>query len=263
LKHIHLKHWIPSQRLDRNGVVIPYFAENGGGYTLEAELGIIPNGYSEPDFLGWEIKQFGIKNLMDAFNTHRLTLLTPEPSGGFYVSSGVSEFVKRYGHRSVTRPDRYDFTGLHVFGQRCASTGLRLEVQGYDLQKKCISDDAGSIALIDINGRIAARWDYSKILEHWSRKHANAAYVPSLSRKADAGKQYRYGNVIRLYNSTNINMFMNAICLGEVYYDPGIKLENASTRPKTKRRSQFRVKACDLSILYAESEEVDLLTWSP
>jgi len=27
---------------------------NRGGYTLEAELGITPNGYSEPDFMGWE-----------------------------------------------------------------------------------------------------------------------------------------------------------------------------------------------------------------
>jgi hypothetical protein len=37
-------------------------APNCGGYTLEAELGITPNGYSEPDFLGWEVKQFGVAN---------------------------------------------------------------------------------------------------------------------------------------------------------------------------------------------------------
>jgi hypothetical protein len=31
-------------------------SSNCGGYTLEAELGATPNGYSEPDFMGWEIK---------------------------------------------------------------------------------------------------------------------------------------------------------------------------------------------------------------
>ncbi len=37
-----------------DGSITPYLARNGGGYTLEAELGILPNSYSEPDLLGWE-----------------------------------------------------------------------------------------------------------------------------------------------------------------------------------------------------------------
>jgi len=34
-----------------------------GGYTLEAELGIIPNGKAEPDYLGYEVKQYSVTNL--------------------------------------------------------------------------------------------------------------------------------------------------------------------------------------------------------
>lgn len=45
---------------------------------------------------------------------------------------------------------------------------------------------------------------------------------------------------------------------GKVYYDPGIKLENASTRPRTKQRSQFRIKSSNLPSLYHRMDIVDL-----
>lgn len=35
----------------RNGVPIPYSAQNGAGYTLEALFQIAPNSHSDPDFL--------------------------------------------------------------------------------------------------------------------------------------------------------------------------------------------------------------------
>src|SRR5690606_14167629 len=62
LLRIHQLGWIKSKRLDRFGNLMACEAPNCGGYTLEAELGITPNGYSEPDFLGWEVKQFGVAN---------------------------------------------------------------------------------------------------------------------------------------------------------------------------------------------------------
>ena len=76
--------WHESIRLDSNGRIKPYHAYNGGGYTLEALFGIIPNGIAEPDFKGWEIK---------AFSRTRITLMTPEPDQGFYRENGAKEFV--------------------------------------------------------------------------------------------------------------------------------------------------------------------------
>jgi hypothetical protein len=46
LRMIHAKGWVPSQKMGKDGVPMPYNARNGGGYTLEAELGISPNGLS-------------------------------------------------------------------------------------------------------------------------------------------------------------------------------------------------------------------------
>ena len=88
LKRIHQKRWINSKRLDKTGAVKLYRAQNGGGYTLEAELGVIPNGIADPDFMGWEIKQFAVKKC-HLINSKPLTLLTPEPDGGYYVDEGV------------------------------------------------------------------------------------------------------------------------------------------------------------------------------
>jgi len=46
---------------------------------------------------------------------------------------------------------------------------------------------------------------------------------------------------------------------GNIYYDPGIKMEQASTKPVIKRRSQFRIKSGNLPQLYKKSETINLL----
>ncbi|MEL6945914.1 MAG: hypothetical protein AAFO82_24935 [Bacteroidota bacterium] len=48
LSRIHNLGWIKSKRLDREGNTINCNFSNCGGYTLEAELGITPNGFSAP-----------------------------------------------------------------------------------------------------------------------------------------------------------------------------------------------------------------------
>jgi hypothetical protein len=94
-------------------------------------------------------------------------------------------------------------------------------------------------------------------MKHWNRKHAKAVYVPSICAPIPERK-YRYGNLIRLGNGTDFLLYLKALARGLVYYDPGIKLESASTTPRTKRRSQFRMKSADLPALYHSMETVDL-----
>lgn len=68
---------------------------------LEAELGIAPNGYAEPDFMGWEVKQYSVRDFVHFRPKSPVTLMTPEPTGGIYQNEGVAEFLKRLGY-----PDR-------------------------------------------------------------------------------------------------------------------------------------------------------------
>ncbi len=72
LLRIHELGWIKSKSLTKNGLVSCNSAQCGG-YTLEAELGIIRNGFAEPDFLGWEVKNFGVTNLNN-LNSKPITL---------------------------------------------------------------------------------------------------------------------------------------------------------------------------------------------
>jgi hypothetical protein len=258
LRRIHELEWITSKRLDGEGNTLPCLSSNCGGYTLEAELGITPNGYSEPDFLGWEVKQFSVKNF-NKIESSVITLMTPEPNAGFYVTSGINNFIRKYGYKDKTgRPDRINFGGVHKVGIQQQSTKLTMILDGFDGEEGKIRSSNGKISLIDLQGNEAASWSFSSLILHWNRKHNKACYVPSLSEKEPALK-YRYGNKVILGNGTDFQLFLNQMSMGNIYYDPGIKLENASGEGKTKRRSQFRMKSKFINSLYRKNETIDVL----
>ncbi|MBK9728985.1 MAG: MvaI/BcnI restriction endonuclease family protein [Saprospiraceae bacterium] len=258
LKRIHNKGWIKSKRLGSDKGILPCESSNCGGYTLEAELGITPNGYSEPDFLGWEVKQFGVANFSSLKNAV-ITLMTPEPTSGFYVSQGVEAFIRKFGYIDKRgREDRMNFGGIYKAGKFHPATKLTLNVRGFNAETGIMTDPTGSIALITENEVEAATWSFSSLLKHWNKKHAKASYVPSRTQKEPA-RSYSYGGQIILGTGTDFTLFLKQMALGNIYYDPGIKLENMSTKPKTKRRSQFRIKSLYLPELYRINEIVDLI----
>lgn len=247
--------WIPAQRLYSDGLIGPCNGTNCGGYTLEAQLGIQPNGRSEPDFEGWELKSHGITRF-DRLGVGQLTLMTPEPTGGLYKEDGPSLFVRTFGYADKQIADRLNFSSPHRCGIRNELTGLTLALTEFDAAKGKILDPRGSMVLVDDHGLVAAEWHYASLLKHWNRKHAQAAFVPSLCQRTPV-ISYRYGDHVRLGEGTDFIRFLNAVSAGAVWYDPGIKLEGASeTKPKLKRRSQFRIRSADLTQLYAAFTEV-------
>jgi len=257
LYRIHQLDWITSKRLDKDGNILPCVSSNCGGYTLEAELGITPNGYSEPDFLGWEVKQFGVSNF-ERINSSVITLMTPEPTDGIYKTQGAADFLMKYGYPDKTgREDRINFGGVHKAGLRHNSTNLEMQLIGYDQESGKIRNSNGRIALVDVAGNEAASWSFSSMLLHWNRKHNQACYVPSLSEIAHERK-YKYGNKIILGTGTDFTLFLKQMAIGNIYYDLGIKMENVSTKPKIKKRSQFRIKSQFLGELYKDNEIVEL-----
>lgn len=253
---ISRKDWIAAKKLNADGTLSSCNAPNCGGYTLEAELGISPNGNAEPDFRGWEVKQHAVSDFK-RLSSGPITLMTPEPSGGYYVTAGVVAFVERYGYADMRgREDRRNFGGVHRFVAECARTKLTMTLLGYDASSERITDSSGGIALLDAEGREAAVWPYTNLMAHWNKKHATAAYVPSMTR-TENGLQYRYARHVRLGTGTDFLKFLAGMAAGMVYYDPAVKVENYSTRPRTKRRSQFRIKSADLPVLYDRMETVD------
>lgn len=255
LHDISGKGWIKSKRLDRTGQLVSCASPNCGGYTLEAEFGIIPNGRSEPDYLGWEIKQHNVDrfgNMADILSKKGkpITLMTPEPTGGVYAEKGVETFIRTYGYKDQNGiNDRLNFGGIYKYGKPYYLNNVRLEINGYESTAHRF-DGSGSIFLVRGNeNHIVAEWKFADLLKHWIRKHAKAVYVPSMSR-TEPCRAYRYSDIVRLGEGTSFIKLLHAIYLGDVYYDPGIKLENASGKIRIKRRSQFRIHSGDLPSLY-------------
>jgi hypothetical protein len=232
-------------RLTAKGESVPYTAQNGGGYTLEALFGITPNGRSEPDFDGWELK---------AYSRDKITLMTPEPDGGYYAERGVEAFVRKYG--ASLEGDRIYFRGLHRFGVRCAATSMTLGLSGFDIDLGKMEGVEGGIELRDETGALGAQWTFARLIEHWGRKHAAAAFVPYESR-ALPHRAYRYLSPALLGEGADFNRYLGQIARGSVFYDPGCKIETASGRSRTKARSQFRISVSRLASLYERFDSVE------
>lgn len=257
LKRIHEKGWIDGKRLLSNGTFMACNTNlHCGGYTMEAELGISANSYAEPDFMGWEVKQYGVKKF-NASLAHTITLMTPEPDGGFYKDNGIIEFMRRFGYPDKKgRHDRQNFGGVFRFQKTSALTGIRLELLGYDPISHKITDSLGGVALVSQNDEVTAFWSYSKLIDHWKRKHAKTVYIPSL--RTEKPYKYYFGKDITLCRGTDFMAFLKAMSLGSIYLDPAIKAENFSTvSPLIKKRNQMRISFKNIQDIYHHVETVD------
>ena len=256
LADVHRSGWIQGKRLTTEGTVRSN-APNAIGYTLEAELGVLPNGDNAPDFLGWEIKAHTVTSFASAASPI-VTLFTPEPDVGVYADEGVDAFLHTWGYADRRgRPDRRNFGGIHRVGKRHDLTDLSLTVRGYDRENTGRVDPDGVLALLDRDGRIAAGGSFTKLLDSWSRKHNATAYVPALREKTGAEVRFHYGNSVLLCEGASFQLVLDALLDGALYLDPGIKAESwSSDSPRIKRRSQFRTKLSDVPRLYLRSAVV-------
>ena len=209
--------------------------------------------------MGWEVKQYGVRDFTKFAPKSAVTLFTPEPTGGFYKTAKAEKFVERFGYADKNGTlDRINFGGIYSCQKIAhADTGLRMTVDGFDSATGKITDIDGGLALITSNGENAATWSFSGPMAHWNRKHAQAAYVPSLFRAPPP--EYSYGSQVLLCEQTDFILFLKAFAAGKVYYDPALKLEkNASGKQVLKKRSQFRIHHSNLTQMYHRHEIISL-----
>ena len=197
--------------------------------------------------MGWEVKQYGVSDVVNFRPKSPVTLMTPEPTGGIYRTEGVAEFMNRFGYPDQSgKLDRINFGGRYDCQRKHHGlTGLRMSLTGYDAATGKITDLDGSLTLLNAAEEVAASWTFKGMMAHWNRKHAQAAYVPSVFRAPPP--QYAYGARVLLCEQTDFLLFLKAFAAGAIYYDPAVKVEHASSvKPEIKRRSQFRVAHADL-----------------
>jgi hypothetical protein len=237
--------------INRGGVITPFVGAQGGGYTLEALLGVAANGRKAPDRHGFEIK---------SFSGSRISLMTPTPDGGYQGDNSFRDFMARYGHAGVKDDGSLRFTGLHRCGIVNARTGLGMRLTGFDRETDTFTDAAAvRVELWNAEtGDIAASWSLEKMANCWNAKHANALYIPFRDRVGENGlKEYQYTPRWLTGKGTDVWRLLRAIDTGMVFYDPA---DTIYADGRSKVRSQWRINASDLpaamSLLYASSEIV-------
>ncbi len=241
-----------SSRINRGGNIVPFSGSQGGGYTLEALLGVAANGNKAPDRHGFEIK---------SYSGSRISLMTPTPDGGFQGRNTFRAFMERYGHPAVNGDGSIRFTGLHRCGIVNEKTGLAMRVAGYDRQTDTFGTADGIAVEIHhaITGEVAASWSLAKLANCWNAKHANALYITFEKRdREDGTAEYRYAGHWVQGKGTDVWRLLRAIDRGMVFYDPA---DTIHADGSAKVRSQWRINASQLPAamaqLYAEAVTVE------
>lgn len=214
------------------------------------------------------MKQFGVASL-EQTRSAVITLMTPEPTDGVYKTEGAETFIRRYGYADRSGiENRMNFGGVHKAGIRHDLTNLRMTLIGFDSESGKIRKTEGRIALLDDEGIEAASWSFSSMLLHWNRKHNQACYVPSMSETLPE-RRYKYGKRIIVGNGTDFQLFLAQMANGNIYYDPGIKMEICIRDPKLRKEVSFGLShnSCQLFITQMKSStflsnEITLLSSS-
>lgn len=255
LKAVNQQRWIESRRLDREGRWVPCHAPNCGGYTLEASFGITPNGAPLPDYLGWELKAIRSAAWPGLAPAARITLMTPEPVFGLYVSD-MDLFRARYAHPVRPNAEVQYFTGCRPIGRAPRAGGLVMELRGFS-GGRVTAPDAAIILLDKERDCIAAGWSLSSVLNHWRAKHAQTAYVPY--KKREGPLSFWYSPRIILGFGDDFQNFLEGCSKGLIVYDPAVKFKQHGTRWSVdKKRNQFRTVARNLCELYTKIEDINL-----
>lgn len=237
-------------RINRGGVIEPFTGSQGGGYTLEALLGVAANGRKEPDRHGFEIK---------SYSGSRISLMTPTPDLGFQGRSDFRTFMQHYGLPGQKGDGSLRFTGLHRCDTVNQKTRLAMRVVGYDRQDDSFGDAASvAVELYSADtGEVAAGWSLEKLANSWNTKHANALYITFTSRVTPGGTEYAYADRWVQGRGTDVWRLLRGIDSGLVFYDSADTIY-ADGKPKV--RSQWRINARDLSkamqLLYAQSSTI-------
>ena len=260
LKGIRRKGWHKSIRLKPNRTnPSPFKGKQGGGYTLEALMGIVSNPKKIPDKYGYEIKSYSKSN-------KTVTLMTPTADYGYEGDNTFNAFMSNYGWPDKKGKGKIVFTGTHYNGILSMSSGCTLSVNGYYEDSDSLDPDTNKVNIELFHDKyqdIASGWSFGKLLESWCNKHQQTCYVPYEKTKCKEEKhdfEYKYGDKILICEGTDILSFIRAVYMHNVKYDPAHEIY---ANKKEKVRPQWRTKLTKnyryIENLYYSIEEISII----
>lgn len=252
--------WHPSCTLRREDKgPIPFKGNQGGGYTLEALLGVPRNAKKAPDKHGYELKAYK--------KSGKISLMTPTADSGKEGDMAFKEFMAEFGWPGVRGDGRVVFNGVHRFHKPNKRTGYVLDIAGYDSGSDFFSEQADEIVVAimkPLEDLMVSGWTFQKLLDSWSEKHAAACYVEYEKRKhsgPQSDSDYLYTGKSYFAHGTTILHYLRAIASDVVYYDAGHEI---SADGSAHQRPQWRISVTSkiqdrLATLYNEVEEKQLI----
>lgn len=238
---------LPSVRLNADGSIVATNPADphSGGWAVEAALDVPVNALPGPDYRGLvELK---------SFSGSRISLMTPEPTGGLYAGpGGKRQFMSRWGLLSEDGV-KIRFNGQHRLNEPKTSNPLTLRVGGWSDGTPGRYAPDGQLRLIDGSGAIAAAWLLKDMNAKWLDKHDQALYI---QYRREAGGFRLTGRVYKC-QETDFRLFMLGLRAGSVIFDPGHSMVVASG--KVSARSQWRTSRNLLLGLYGQVEDLELL----
>lgn len=238
---------LPSVRLNSDGSVVATNPTDphSGGWAVEAALDVPVNALPGPDYRGLvELK---------SFSGSRISLMTPEPTGGMYAGPGGKQlFMSKWGLVSDDGA-KIRFNGQHRLNEPKTSNPLTLRAVGWsDATPGRYAPDA-QLQLLDASGANAAAWLLKDMNAKWLDKHDQALYI-QYGREAGG---FRLTGRVYKCQETDFRLFMLGLRAGSVIFDPGHSMVVASG--KVSSRSQWRTSRNLLLGLYTQVEDLALL----
>ncbi len=229
LRNLSGKSWTGRRLAAFGATPLPYNATNGGGYTLEALLGIPSNAVSGPDKYGFELK---------SVSGSPMSLMTTEPDYGYRHDHGVKAFLAKYGWTSPKNPNKTVFYGKHDTLKVNTRSKLKLLIENWDSTSNLptgVGDP--NLILVDRKDRIAAGWSFSHLSNSWSNKHGGAMFVQTQCALSLGKRSYVFGPSVWSGIGTSPIMLLQQISLGNLYIDPGDTMYlGAAPHPRTQWR---------------------------
>lgn len=236
-------------RIEKLGFVKSRRKNNTGiGKTFEDYLGVTENNDKLPDFAGFEVKS------QRALTSSFLTLFTKSPTGpkgaNTYLRDTYGEEYEEYPglrklHTSIFSNKFNSYKGISGFKivNDVDDEVVRLEVK--NLETNEITDDS-------------VHWTY-KELENALTKKLNALfYVNAETRKVDDLEEFHYTKA-KIFLNPSLENLLKLIDDGKLMVDIRIgSYKSGKNKGKTHDHGTgFRIKPSDLSLLYAETLDID------
>ena len=207
------------------------------GHWLEKQMGIPHNRKTEPDLLGYEMKND---------TTSKTTF--GDWSADYYIFNDTKynisrdEFMKIFGHPNPKKEGRLSWSGspipkidqVNSFGQELVIDQTKNIVIRYSYSKDSRENKSSLVPdNLQIDNLTVARWDTESLKEKVENKFNQKGWFKCLKNKDGRYESIVFGNPM------NFETFMESVSKGDIFFDSGMYQGNLRNYSQWRANNTF------------------------